>query len=65
MSRVVAKFADDTRLFRMVKTQAKKREEKDFKLGERQSKWQTISSASKCKLMLFGVKNHTIYTDGL
>ena len=59
VSREVAKFANDTKLFKVVRTQRDCEElQRDlYKLGEWEPKWQMWFSVSKCKVMHVGAKN--------
>ena len=59
ISSEVAKFADDTKLFRVVKTKRDCEElQKDLsKLGEWAEKWQMRFNVKKCKVMHIGAKN--------
>ncbi|CAM5165838.1 unnamed protein product [Natator depressus] len=59
----VAKFADDTKLLKIVKTQADCEElQKDLsKLGDWATKWQMKFNVDKCKVMHIG-KNNPNYT---
>ena len=56
VSSEAAKFADDTKLFKVVTTQRDCEElQRDLsKLGEWASKWQMWFSVSKCKVMHVG-----------
>ena len=58
VSSEVARFADDTKLFKVVKTQRDCEElQRDLsKLGEWASKWQMQFNVSKCKVMHVGAK---------
>ena len=59
LSSEVAKFADDTKLFRVVKTRRDCEElQKDLsKLEEWAAKWQMRFNVGKCKVMHIGAKN--------
>ena len=61
VSNEVAKFADDTKLFKVVKTEryCEELQRDPSKLGEWASKWQMWFNVSKCKVMHVGAKNPT------
>ena len=60
ISSEVAKFADDTKLFQVVKTRRDCEELRKnlSKLGEWVAKWQMHFNIRKCKVMHIGVKKH-------